>query len=299
MAQKKADYAADQAKNINVFSQELVKKVKEKIALVENTDIAQIREQKKKNETLFSKGTEAIDGTFEDCVDDFKADVRNVVSEKSRTLFQETKNANANVEQTKQEKYTYTTGWWIFKKEHTDYEEVRTLRTGVIKSNLNELVANLQDTLIDSVEKAKKDWKATVQRRVTSALMEAVENVDLIDFGMLKTALRRLVNNMELPNLDLGSNTFNSSFSGTIKDRYIDRFVDEAESFMTNLRNVFNRARDEFLSSVEKSAKREKMSDMIFSDLKKQLESLEKEIENKKLTLDRLKKCLSALEKAA
>jgi wobble nucleotide-excising tRNase len=38
---------------------------------------------------------------------------------------------------------------------------------------------------------------------------------------------------------------------------------------------------------------------MIFADIRKQLESLEKEIKNKELSLDRLKKCLSTLEKAA
>jgi hypothetical protein len=263
---------------------------------VNNTDIATFRQQKKDSEKLFSKGTEAVDGTFEDCVDDFKSNIRTAVSDKSRTLFQEAKNANDNVEQTRTDEHTYTTGFWFWKKYHTRYTTTRTLKTGVIKSTLNELVANLQDLLVVSVEQAKKEWKISVQRRITSALMEAVgDDVDLIDTNILKTSLRRVVNNMELPDLDLGSNTFTSSFSGIIEDSDIDRFEDEVLKYETNLRNVFNRARDDFISGMEKSAKREKMSDMIFSDLKKQLESLEKDIENKELTLKRLEECCSIL----
>jgi hypothetical protein len=300
IAQKQADYIAGQVENINNFSKRLVEEAKAKIERVNNTDIASVRKQKEDTKKLFSKGTEAVDGTYEDCVDDFKINVRTVIADKSKTLFQETKNENKNAEQSETKTRNWTTGILFWKKYHSENYEVRSLRTGSVKSTLNDLVAELQDLLINSVEEAKKDWKTGVQRRVTGALREAVgDDVDLVDSGILKTALRRVVNNMELPNLALGSNAFSSSYGGNIRDDEIDRFMDEVESFLSNLKNVFSKARDEFISGMEKSAKREKMSDMIFSNLKEQLESLEKAIENKKLILDRLKKCLSELEKAA
>jgi len=299
IAKKQADYINAQAANITGFSAKLAGEIKTKIDRVNNTDIATVKEHKKKNEKLFSKGTEAIDGTFEDCVDDFKTTVRNVITAKSKDLFEESKKGIVNTEQSKIETRHWTTGWLFWKKYHSENYEVRTLRTGVVKSTLNDLVSDLQDLLVNSMEEAKKDWKKSVQSRVNSALTTAVEDVDIIDFDMLKTALRRLVNSMELPDLDLGSNIFSSSLSGTIEDDDIDRFNDEVMAYMSNLRNIFNKSRDEFISKAEQSAKREKMSEMIFSDLKKQLEALEKEIENKELTLERLKKCRSELEKTA
>jgi hypothetical protein len=298
-AQKQADYVSAQAKNISSFSAELLKEINDKYEKVKNNDYASVKEQKKNNEKLFSKGTEAIDGTYEDCVDDFKTSVRNIITTKSRDLFEEAKRENENGEQSRTETHRWTTGWWLWKKHHSENYEVRTYHTGVAKSSLNTLVSDLQDLLVNAVENEKKDWKKSVQNRVTGALTSAVEDVELIDFDMLKTALRRLVNNMELPDLDLGSNRFNSSFSGKIEGNDIDRFLDEVYAYMSNLRIVFNKARDDFISKAEKSAKREKMSGMIFAELKKQLESLEKEIENKESTLDRLKKCCGALEKIA
>jgi len=298
-AEKLAKYINAQAASITDFSKRLVEEAKTKIYKVNNTDIAAVKELKKKNEKLFSKGTEAIDGTYEDCVDDFKATIRNVITGKSKDLFEETKKGIINTEQSRTETRRWTTGILFWKKHHSENYEIRTLRTGIVKSALNDLVSELQDMLVNSVEEAKKDWKKEVQSRVTKALTSAVEDVDLIDVDMLKTALRRLVNNMELPDLDLGSNKFNSSLSGTLEDDDIDRFNDEVMGYMSNLRNIFNKARDEFISKAEQSAKREKMSGMIFSDLKKQLESLEKDIANKELTLERLKKCRSSLERIA
>jgi len=311
IAQKQADYIKKQTANITDFSVRLLEEIKNKINRVNNTDIATIKEQKKKNEKVFSKGTEAVDGTYEDCLHNFKITVNNEITKKSKGLFDKVRRENSGDERNEmrtgtrtEKRYKYSILWGLINFGEYDAEipynyEVRTLRTGVVKSRLNDLVADLQDLLYNSIEEAKMDWKKSVQNRVTDALMNAVDDIDLIDIDMLKTALRRLINNMELPDLDLGSNKFKSSFNGTIENNNVDRFSDEVLAYMDNLKNIFNKARDTFISKAEKSAKREKMSDMIFSDLKKQLETLEKEIENKELTLDRLKKCRSALEKIA
>jgi hypothetical protein len=295
IAQKQADYVTDQAKNINRFSKMLVEAVKAKIDRVNNADIASIRKQKEDVKKLFSKGTDAVDGTYDDCVNKFKKNILNKILNESRTLFQEAGNKNKNEEESHTE--TWTTGWWFWKKYHS--VEVRTLRTGNVGSTLDDLVENLNNILKYTVDEAKTDWRKEVQSKVIGALIEAVgDDPDLIDSGALKTALRQVVNNMELPNLDLGSNTFSSSYIGTIKDDDIEMFWYEVQCFMSNLKKIFNKARDKFISDMEKSAKRENMSGMIFSNLKKQLESLEKDIKNKEQTLNRLKKCLSELKKA-
>jgi len=297
ISQKQADYINRQAKNIDVFLKELVKAAKARSDMVKNTDMVSIAAQKKNIEIFISKGTEAIDGTFDDCVDDFKLNVRKEVTVKSTDLFNAVKGQFGAAEGSRIATWTTRGGFfWLFKTHHS--REVRTFRTGKVKSDLNDLVHDLKNSLIISAEAAKIEWKKTVQSKVTHALKDAVEDVELINIPLLKTVLRQLVNNLELPNLDLGSNTFTSSYSGTIEEDYnIDRFMDEVERFMLDLRNVFNTAMDEFLSTMDNLAKREKVSAMLFSNFNKNLDSLEKDIQNKKLTLDRLKECTTALEK--
>jgi predicted GTPase len=310
IARKQEDYLNQQSANTEQFAASLVKAVSDKIERVTNTDEQQLKAQKKNTESLFAKGTEAIDGTFEDCVDDFKANVKQMVSETSRNLFAGAKNETENAEKTITETHTRTrvkgTGFLNFisggrfgNEQYDVSVEVTTVRAGAVKSTLNNLVTDLQETLVNSVETAKADWKKSVQSRVTSALNNAIDDVDLIDFDMLKKCLRRLVNNMELPELDLSGHAFSSSASGTLKDSAVESFMDEVSTYLSHLRSIFSKATGDFVNTLEKSAKREKMSDLMFADLKGQIESLEQEIVNKDATLDRLGKCLDALKEAA
>jgi tRNA U34 5-carboxymethylaminomethyl modifying GTPase MnmE/TrmE len=298
IAQKQEDYLAGQQKNIAGFMTKLTQAVAEKIDRINNTDLKTIQEEKKKTGKLFSKGSEAIDGTFEDCVDDFRTELRNTVSEKGKTLFSEVKGSVKDSEQTKTKTRHWTTGFLFWKKQHSKNYEVTTVRAGAVKSMLNDLLNDLRENLINSVETAKMEWKKSVQKKVTGALMAAVEDVDLIDISMLKTALRRMVNNMELPDLDLSGLLFGSgsrSYTGTLEGDEAEQFMEEVQMYMAELRTKYAKLTNDFIKTLEKTAKQERMSGLIFADMQKQLEVLEKELGNKKLTLDRLHKCQAVL----
>jgi hypothetical protein len=149
--------------------------------------------------------------------------------------------------------------------------------------------------MINAVEAQKIEWKKNVQTTITRALREAVEDDDRIPLDMLKTTLRRMMNNMELPELDLSSHAFNSGHTGALEGYEAEAFMDEANNYIAGLRTLYSKKTGEFISAIEKSAKKEKVSNLIFKDLQEQIDTLEKEIGNKKLTLDRLDKCKKAL----
>jgi hypothetical protein len=299
IAKKQADYLAGQAKNITDFREKLTSAIVNKIDVLNNTDLKTVQAQIKKNKQMSSKVSNAIDGTFEDCVDDFKVELRNTITQKSKVLFEESRGNVNEAEKTVTKTSYYETGWWIFKKQHSYNYEVTTIRAGAIKNTLNNLVNDLQDNLINSVETAKNDWKKSVQQKITRALMEAVgDEVDLVDFEMLKKALRHMVGNLELPAFDISSHAFTSSQTGTLEDDEAERFISEAQTYLGELRTYYSKQTNDFVNALEKSAKREKMSGMILGDISAQLETLEKELGNKNLTLDRLNKCKNALEEA-
>jgi predicted GTPase len=296
IAEKQENYLAGQAKNIAGFREKLIAAAAGKIDKLNNTDLKTVQAQIKNIKQMSAKMTEAIDGTFEDCVDDFKAELRSTITAKSKALFEEAKSGAGSEEKTETRNRSYTTGWWIFKKTHYYTEEVTTVRAGAVKNIMDGLINDLEDNLINSVETAKKDWKKSVQSRITRSLMEAVgENVDAIDFDMLKTALRRLVGNMELPDIDISSRRFTGSQTGKLEGSEAEKFISEIQTWRGEFQTYYRRQTDEFIKKLEQSAKREKMSGLIIGDLGKQLETLEKELGNKTLTLDRLNKCKAAL----
>jgi predicted GTPase len=302
MAQKQADYLDGRQKSLDEFKVKLIQAAAEKLDRLNNTDLKAVQEEKKKTERLFSRGSEAIDGTFEDCVDDFKAELRKMISEKGKALIVEAKSNVDGSQHIRIETRNWTTGILLWKKEHSESYEVTTVRAGAVKGILTDLLNDLRENLVNSVETAKMEWKKSVQSRITRSLTDAVDDVDLIDFSMLKTALRRMVNNMELPDLDLSGLSFSSgsrSYSGTLEGSEAEEFIDEVQAYMGDLRTKYSKQTSDFIDSLEKTAKRERMSELIFADLRKQLETLEKELGNKKLTLDRLNKCQSALKEVS
>jgi hypothetical protein len=220
-----------------------------------------------------------------------------MISGKAKDLFGEARKEVDGMEKTESREDSYTTGFWFWKKTHYYTVNVTTVRAGAMKSVINNLVTDLEENMISSVESAKKDWKQNVQKRITRALMEAVgDDVDLINVDMLKTALRRMVGNMELPAIDVASHGFANAQTGNLEGSEAERFLSEAQSYQGELRNYYTKQTSAFISALEKSAKKEKMSGLILGDIKTQLETLEKELSNKNLTLDRLNKCKTALD---
>jgi predicted GTPase len=298
IARKEADYLEKQTANIANFKEKLANAVVAKVDRLKNMDMQTVREEKKNLSNAFINGSEAIDGTFDDCVSDFKAKLREVIANGSKALFAEAKNDVSDAEKSETRTRHWTTGWWLWEKDHYENYTVLTIRPGAVKNTLNTLLAELEENLVKSVEDAKKEWRQDVQSQITRALREAVDDVELIDLTMLKNALRRQVNSMELPDFDMNSHEFSSSqsSSGTLEGSRAESFINEVSDYLGNLRRAYTQKTSQFIGDVEKSVKRGKISDMIFKDLRERLEVLEKELGNKQLTLDRLGKCLSAIK---
>jgi hypothetical protein len=314
IARKEADYLAGQEAIAENFKERLIRGVSEKIELVRTSDIQKVRAEKKSLTQLVLAGGEAIDGTFEDCVDDFKSALREAVANGARTLFAEAGNDVSNAEKSETRTRHWTTGL-IWKKYHSENYEVLTIRTGAVRNILGELLGELEGNLVTAVENAKKEWRRAVQSQVTRALREAAGDME-IDFTTLKNALRRQVNSMELPEFSLSGHGFSfaeaesreskgflwfagsRSRSGTLESDEAEEFINEVNEYIGRLKRVYTQKTGQFIADVEKSVKREKISDLMFKDMKGRLEALEKEIENKQMTLDRLDRCLSALKGA-
>jgi len=293
--QRQTEYINGQAKKVGDYLNKLISEVNNKLEMIRNTDLSAIAAKKKQTEILVNKGTDAVDTAYENCMSDFKRSVRTIIDSKAKSLFEEAANKNANAEEIRHETVEWTTGWWLWKKKHSKINEIRTLLTGSVKATLNDLVGELEQTIIRAADDEKEEWKKSVRKKVFSALWEVVgDDNEQIDDSMLSTEIRRLVNSLELPILDLGSHRFHSSFSATIKNDDIDIFDGEVKVYLSDLKIAFNRAMDGFLRGMEQSVKGQKLSYMLFSGLRKEIEAREGEIQNKERIIDRLTKCAAA-----
>lgn len=307
---RQVEYTTKQRQNVDSFFCGIKSAVQECKNRLEDTDAAQLKAQKESKEKLRTAASVDVDNAFEESVYQFKSELSSTLKANSRNLFDEVSDfSQYEKHETKSRRVGHTiikgTGflnwlsggrWGNETVYTTENYDVHTLQTAPIKSKLNSTVQSLQEDLIDAAEKAVFEWRASVQSKTLSALRESIGDDD-IDIPLLKTSIRKVVGNMKIPSFNLSSQKFTSGHSGVLKDEeQISEFMEAAEEYRDNLRSAYSSQIRTFLSEMETSAKKDRLSDLLFGSMDKELSELEKQIANKESTLKRYNDCLAALE---
>lgn len=298
---KRADYLAGQLKTIIDFRDRLQKAIQLQMEAVRNTELSEIMEQKKGIEKMVVDGGDAVDEAFEESLEQFKATLRETVQHKARLLFAETRSESSESVKTTTETRTKKREKggamaWVARKiwgggseEHTYTEETTTVRSSTVKGLVNKLVEDLQEEVFRAVSEAKRDWKRSVQTQVITQLQNATDDSDQL-FNMMKKALRTSVNSMQLPDMEIDY-PFENDRSGVLKDQEAEAFMEDVNNYLDELRSRYRSRTTTLINNMVKAASTSKMSDLIFSDMRGQLEALESGIKDKHMTLGRLQRC--------
>lgn len=294
--------------NIESFISGIKNAVQENAERLQNTDAAELKEKKKMKENLRVAASVDVDDAFETSIIQFKTDLSSTLKQHSHGLFNDVSDFSSfQKEETKSRQVAHKrikgTGFlnWIsggrFGNE-TVYETrsytVRTIQSAPVKQKLNYTVQELQEDLEVETEKAVIEWKQNVQSKTINALRANID-ADDIDIPLVKTSIRRVVGNMEIPEFNLSAVKFSGEYSGILKDDNVDKFLEAVNDYVYNLRSEYSSQIRKFLKEMTESAKKEKLSSLLFESMDKELSELEKQIENKESTLERYKMCIAEL----
>lgn len=296
LAQRRSDLLAGQRRNADDYAAALQERIQGKVAELQRMDLAAIQTRQQNLQTLRDRGTAAVDEAFDTTLDEFRCALRNAIDKKRGELFAEAREGVDNAEDTETRTRTWTTGWWIFKKHHSESYTVTVVMAGAVRNQLNNLRADLEQTLLNELERCKAEWKKSVQAQVTRALRDAVNDDNAIDINAVKMAMRRQVNSMEIPTLDFSACTFTSTASGKLEGSSAESYMEKAQEYLGELRGYFQEQTKAFIEAVEDSVHQFSMSDMLFGDINSQLEELEQSLQNKQASIQRLEACLRDLE---
>lgn len=296
LAQRRSDLLAGQRRSADDYAAALQERIQGKVAELQSMDLAAIQTRQQNLQTLRDRGTAAVDEAFDTTLDEFRCALRNAIDKKRGELFAEAREGVDNAEDTETRTRTWTTGWWIFKKHHSESYTVTVVMAGAVRNQLNNLRADLEQTLLNELERCKAEWKKSVQAQVTRALRDAVNDDNAIDINAVKMAMRRQVNSMEIPTLDFSACTFTSTASGKLEGSSAESYMEKAQEYLSELRSYFQKQTKAFIRAVEESVRQFSMSDMLFGDINSQLEELEQSLQNKQASIQRLEACLRDLE---
>ena len=317
IAKRQGEYSAKQRKNVDDFLAKIKDDVRKAQGRFESTDVAELKALKASKEKMAASAAANVDDAFDEAVYRFKTELSSTLKQNSRGLFDDVGDFSSyQREETKTRTVTrsrekrgfgsgvarffggiFGTDWGYEDYDTTESYTVRTIQTAPIKRKMNDVVQELQDDLADSAEKAVLEWRSVVQTKTISALREAMG--DDIDIPLLKGSIRKVIGNMQIPPFSLSSVKFTGDYSGILKDDAVDEFLDAANNYMGELKSAYSSQIRLFLQDMEKSAKKEKLSALLFANMDAELSELEKQIENKESALLRYKDCLIELDKIA
>jgi predicted RNA binding protein with dsRBD fold (UPF0201 family) len=305
MTKKQEDYLNQQKANIDNYLVEILKLGKSKYLTIKNTDVQQLETRKRELEKKFHLGADEIDDAFDTCFEDFKQAAISASTQGVGSMIKSTGTEVAGMKdlETKTkivDKKGIIAGlarWMGIGGTETKSWSVDTIRTGAVQSRIAALVNDLQKKLEDSLENAKAQWRKDLPRRVVAAYSKIFEGDVTDDTDKLRRALRNVLNKMDIPMFDFSDLAFRGGSSGTLKgDDAVYAFLDSISEYLANLDLKYRRRTKDVLDTIEKQIRKERISELIFKDIEKQINELEDILEKKVYFMKQLEKCVNELE---
>ncbi|GHU41666.1 hypothetical protein FACS1894190_10050 [Spirochaetia bacterium] len=294
-----------QSSNIEQFKTELQRSLEQKQEEIKNEDLQKIQDEKTKLEQRLYRGADAIDDAFDDCFSKFKEAVKKAATHGTKSEIQTALSTARTQTEEGVDRWHERRGGIIgaiakffgmgeYVEKSRSYTAIRP--GAVHNSILLPLVNGLQMRLADSVEEAKKEWERSMPRTIIEEYQTVIGNDANDDTDRLRYALRNVLNNMEIPLFDFSSLPFKGTRSGTLRNDAVNDFLEEVYAYLGELDLRYRTMIEGTLKKIEKKLKRQKISELLFEDVQKQINELENNIKNKTYILDKLAKCLTAIK---
>jgi predicted GTPase len=304
---KQQDYLTQQCANIKKYISGLKSTLEKKSEILKRSDLQEVQKQKQNLERRYSNCAAQIDDAFYECLEKFKHNIRSLARENAKKLVGD---AAAHVGNIKgkdswdedverpgllNEIGRFLGSWGWEKRTHSI---VVIEHPGAIKNIINNLIKDLGDKFEISITDTAAEWKKEMPRRIIAEYETAFADDPEDSSDQLRQAIRNVIHSLEIPNFNFSAlPVFSNGRSGKIKGSdAVNEFIDEVTSYLGSLENKYCDITENTIGQIESSVRKNKISDLLFTDIKKQIDELEKNINNKESVLQKLDECLLELK---
>jgi predicted GTPase len=308
--EKIENFEKSKSEKFEEFKQKAAERIQSKITQLKNSDIEEIKKKKKKLLEMKNKATSVANDTFEDLVSKLDLDIRNTLIDKLNEYFnkanREIRESEDTETRTWEEEYTVDKGsgflWWrdIF---GTRYEtRVRTrretytiVRAGIVRSALEELTDNVENVISLKAREYIYKWRKDVFKELVGALRDEVGDENL-EVSTLSSVIRRVVNLVELPDITYSNDLpYSLRKSGTLKKSEAESFLRDARDYVSNLKSRVKSDIDSYVNSLTSKLNSINIGNEIFKSYGKEIAKLEKELNEKDISIKRYEEILKEL----
>ncbi len=309
ISQRVQDYAKSQASNLHNLITQLLKDLEEEKNKIKNADVHAIAKQIEEYEKLSLKIETELTEAYEEFIYHFIKNIRDGLNE---TLKNAIKTAMRSAEEEEDEEYytervkqggfsgSFKRFFFGLADDDAGYDEVERTRV-VIKAEavvdyLREMHESCENALNDSVQSFKTRFKKELYKKVFSQLRQIIQDDELIDEVAFKKSVMAVLDSIEFGEFEYILPSEISVQTGFLKG-------DEAVLFIQKMREHFRdfqaRAKNdvkEHCDFLNKALGEQNFASGVLSKLQKDMQDLQKQVQNKEQSIAQLDAQIKALK---
>ncbi|MCH4601478.1 dynamin family protein [Helicobacter pylori] len=308
ISQKLQDYAQSQANNLHSLIAQLLQDLEEEKKRVKNADMGAIKKQIEAYEKLSGNIEIGFREAYEEFIFHFIKNIRDGLNETLTKAIQKAKVGAENEE--REERYTERVKqedfFGILKREllswaddDAGYDEViRTravIKAGAVVDYLKEMHKHCEKALNDSVKSFKIVFKKELYDKVLPVLRQIINDDDLIDEVAFKKSVHAVLDPIEfeefsytLPN-EIGAKT------GVLKGDGAVQFIQSVETHLRDFEAETKNDVKEYCTDLRKELEKQDFANEVLSKLKKDMQTLKNQVQNKEQSIAQLDAQIKAL----
>ncbi|GAA9159051.1 hypothetical protein HpHA184_12700 [Helicobacter pylori] len=309
ISQRLQDYAQSQKNNLHNLITQLLKDLEEEKNRIKNADMGAIKKQIEAYEKLSGNIKIGFKEAYEEFIFHFIKNTRDGLDETLTKAIQKAKAGTQNEE--KEERYTERVKqggalgsfkrnflWWA--DDDAGYDEVMRTRV-VVKARavvdyLIEMHESCKKALNDSVGSFKIVFRKELYEKVLPILREIINDDDLIDEEAFKKSVHAVTDKIKFEEFHYTLPSEIGAQTGFLRD---DGAVQFAQSVETHLRDFEAESKNdvkEYCTDLENKLGKQDFANGVLSKLKKDLQNLKNQVQNKVQSIAQLDAKIKALK---
>ncbi|MCQ2679810.1 dynamin-like GTPase family protein [Helicobacter pylori] len=310
ISQKLQGYAQSQANNLHKFITQLLQDLEEEKKRVKNADMGAIKKQIEAYEKLSDNIEIGFRDAYEEFIFGFIKNTKDGLNEtltkaiqKASVLAREEEEEERYIERVKQGGLGGLARWFgsIVGEKDWGYNEVErtraTIKAGAVVDYLIEMHKICENALNDSARSFKVVFKKELYAKVFSQLREIISD-DLIDEVAFKKSVIAVLDRIEFKEFDYADKLPGEirGKTGNLKGDEALQFIQSVETHLRDFEAETENDVKEYCTDLRKNLEKQDFANGVLSKLKKDMQNLHNQAQNKEQSIAQLDAKIKALK---
>ncbi|GAA6923312.1 dynamin family protein [Helicobacter pylori] len=301
ISQRLQEYLKAQANNLSSLVANLLEELESEKDRIKNADLKKISEQLKEYDKLFGEieidFKEGYDKFVVNFIENIKNRLNNALKKAAQMASDGIKEKEENPERVEQDGFlgSYKRFWGgVFGK---DWGYESGIKAGAVIDFLKAMNKYCEDALNDQVKSFKIDFRKELYAKVLPILREIINDESLIDEVAFKKSVHAVTDKIKFEKFDhtdipseIGAKT------GFLKGDGAVQFIESVKKHLKDFQAKTKNYVEKYCTDLEKNLEKQDFANGVLSNLKKDMQNLKNQVQNKAQSIAQIEKQIKALK---